>query len=80
MPKVLRPPPAGIMKHLLERFRDGRIDIKDFTELKQWLESDIEVPEGQWFKRFSNFTLAGDGELPKTFLRPGMAAKGTEIR
>ena len=79
MPKVRRPPPAGIMKHLLERFRDGRIAIEDFTELKHWLESDVEVPEGMWFKRFARFTLAGEGELPKTFLRRGMAAKGTEV-
>ncbi len=48
-------------------------------ELKHWLESDVDVPEGMWFKRFSNFTLAGEGELPKTFLTPGMAVKGTEV-
>jgi hypothetical protein len=67
------------MKHLLERFRNGRIATEDFTELKHWLESDTEVPEGMWFKRFANFTLAGEGELPKTFLGRGMAAKGTEV-
>lgn len=48
-------------------------------ELKHWLESDVEVPDGMWFKRFANFTLAGEGELPKTFLTPGMTAKGTEV-
>ena len=32
------------MNHLLERFRDGRIAIADFTQLKQWLESDIDAP------------------------------------
>ncbi len=67
------------MRHLLERFRDGRIAIEDFTELKHWLESDVDVPEGMWFKRFPNFTLAGEGELPKTFLTRGMAAKGFEV-
>jgi hypothetical protein len=40
---------------------------------------DVDVPEGMWFKRFANFTLAGEGELPKTFLTPGMTAKGTEV-
>jgi len=58
MAKVRRPPPAGIVRHLLERFRNGRIAIEDFTELKHWLESDVDVPE--------NFTSAGEGELPKT--------------
>jgi hypothetical protein len=38
------------MNHLLERFRDGRIAVSDFTELKHWLESDVEVLEGMWFK------------------------------
>jgi hypothetical protein len=55
MPKIRRPPPAGIMKHLLERFRDGRIAIEDFTELKHWLESDVDVPEGMWFKALPLF-------------------------
>jgi hypothetical protein len=67
------------MKHLLERFRDGRIAVEDFAELKHWLESDVEVPEGPWFKRFAHFTLAGEGEMPKTFLTSRMAPKGTEV-
>ena len=48
-------------------------------ELKHWLESDVEVPSGQWFKRFPNFTLVGEGELPKTFLTPEMKPYGIEI-
>jgi len=48
-------------------------------ELKHWLESDPTVPAGKWFKRFSNFTLAGKGELPSTFLTPGMAVEGEEV-
>jgi hypothetical protein len=67
------------MKHLLNRFRDGRVDVPDFTELKHWLESDIEVPEGMWFKRFAGFTPAGEGEMPKTFLGRGMIPKGKEV-
>lgn len=67
------------MQHLVERFRDGRIAVADFLELKHWLESDVEVPAGPWFKRFPNFTLAGEGEMPKTFLTPEMHPKGQEI-
>jgi hypothetical protein len=79
MPKIRRPPPAGIMMHLLERYRDGRIAVEDFVELKQWLESDVEVPDGMWFKRFSRFILTGEGEMPKTFLTSRMTPKGTEV-
>jgi hypothetical protein len=46
---------------------------------KQRLESELEVPDGRWFKRFDKFTLAGEGELPKTFLTPGMAPTGQEV-
>lgn len=67
------------MKHLVDRFREGRIQETDFLELKHWLESDPEVPEGMWYKRFRRFTLAGEGEYVKTFLTPGMAAKGAEV-
>jgi hypothetical protein len=80
MPKIRKPPPAAILDHLVKRFRGGRISIEDFAALKHWLESEPEVPAGMWFKRFSKFTLAGEGELPKTFLTPGMVVVGEEVR
>lgn len=80
MPKIRKPPPRGILDHLLKRFREGRISIADLTELKHWLESEPEVPPGMWYKRFNNFTLAGEGELPKTFLTRGMAPRGEEVQ
>ena len=68
------------MDQLIERYRDGRISSVDFLELKHWLESAPEVPPGKWYKRFKNFVLAGHGEMPLTFLTPGMAAKGKEVQ
>ncbi len=68
------------MSHLIDRFRKGRIQAGDFVELKHWLESDPDVPQGMWFKRFRKFTLAGEDDLVKTFLEPGMAVKGTEVK
>jgi len=79
MAKIRRPPPRGILDHLLERFREGRVSVDDLTELKHWLESGPEVPDGLWFKRFRKFTLAGEGEFPKTFLSAGMHPKGEEV-
>ncbi len=79
MPEIRRPPPSGILNHLLERFREGRISTHDFIELKHWLESDVDVPAGKWYKQFSNFTLVGEGEFPKTFLSRGMKPYGVEI-
>jgi len=33
----------------------------------------------EWYKSFPKFTLAGEGEVPKTFLTPGMVPHGTEV-
>jgi len=79
MPKIKKPPPRGILDHLTERYREGRIAATDFLELKHWLESDPDVPQGKWYKRFKTGTLAGDGEMPSTFLTPGMAVEGEEV-
>lgn len=79
MPKIRKPPPAGILDHLIQRYREGRIDVSDFMELKHWLESDPTVPDGKWYKRFKRFILAGNGEMPSTFLTPGMAVEGVEV-
>ncbi|MGB9456144.1 MAG: hypothetical protein WCB12_08885 [Bryobacteraceae bacterium] len=68
------------MDHLLRRHQERLISSTDLLELKRWIESDPAVPTGKWFKRFSNFTLAGKGELPSTFLTSGMAVEGEEVQ
>ena len=80
MPKIKKPPPAGILDHLIQRYREGRVSSADFLELKHWLESDPDVPKGKWYKRFNTGTLAGKGEMPSTFLAPGMAAECEEVQ
>ena len=80
MPKIRKPPPKGILDHLVERYRNGRISSSDFLELKHWLESDPNVPDGKWYKRFKTGTLAGNGEKPSTFLAPGMAVESDEVQ
>jgi hypothetical protein len=61
MPKIRNPPPPRILDHLIKRFHDGRISATDFLEPKHWLESDPDVPQGKWYKRFKTGTLAGHG-------------------
>jgi hypothetical protein len=78
MPKIKRPPPY-FMKHLVDRFREGRISVGDFDTLQDWLNSNPEVPPGKWYKQFPKFTLVGEVEVPKTFLTPGMVPHGTEV-
>ena len=47
--------------------------------LAHWLDTEPEVPEGKWFKRFAGFLVCGQGELIKTFLLPGQLPDGQEI-
>lgn len=77
MPKVRRHnvPPA-LFQHLLDRIQSRKIAASQLEHLAKWLESEPEVPVGQWYKRFSGMTVCGEGELIKTFLLPGQAPKG----
>jgi hypothetical protein len=77
VPKVRRQnlPPA-LFHHLLERIQSRTIRATQLELLAAWLDTEPEVPEGEWYKRFSDMTVSGEGELIKTFLLPGQAPKG----
>ncbi len=69
MPKVRRQniPPA-LFQHLLDRIQSRKIPATQLELLAKWLDTEPDVPEGQWYKRFSGMTVCGEGELVKTFL------------
>jgi hypothetical protein len=83
MPKIRRRnlPPA-LLDHLLDRIRSraatsARFDARPGFQIEG--DTAPEVPTGRWFKRFSEITVCGEGELVKTFLRQGQAASGEEV-
>ena len=80
MPNVRRQnlPPA-LFQHLLERIQSRKIPATHLELLATWLDTEPDVPEGEWYKRFSGMTVCGEGELIKTFLLPGQAAKGKRV-
>ena len=80
MPKVRRQnvPPA-VFQHLLGRIQSRKISATQLEQLARWLDTEPEVPEGEWYKRFSGMTVCGEGELVKTFLLPGQSAKGKRV-
>jgi hypothetical protein len=80
MPKILRQnlPPA-LLSHLLDRIKEREVSADQLGELADWLDTEPEVPNGKWFKRFFGMTVCGEGEFVKTFLLPGQAPTGTEI-
>lgn len=71
--------PHAIRGHLVERMHDRHIGLDDLNQLRVWMESRPEVPEGPWYKDFGSFKLCGEGRLPKTFLLPGQAADGQKL-
>ena len=80
MPKIRRQKlPAPLLSHLLLRMRQRNISWDQIVLPSRWLDTEPEVPETKWFKRFADFTVCGEGELIKTFLLPGQAPDGREI-
>jgi len=81
MPKIetWRNLPPGVRQHLIERMRDRGISMADLNQLRIWIDSNPEVPEGDWYKDFGSFKICGNGSAPKTFLQRGQAAKGEAV-
>jgi hypothetical protein len=71
--------PVNVRNHLVERMLDRSISLEDLNKLRQWIETQPDGPEADWFKDFGSFELCGKGALPKTFLLAGQAAKGKSL-
>jgi len=86
MPKIRRQnlPPA-LLNHKcqcgshLDRVAEREISANQLGQFADWLAIDPEVPEGEWFKRFPEMIVCGEGSLVKTFLRAGQAPSGEEV-
>ena len=80
MPKIRRQnlPPA-LFQHLLDRIQSRKIPVTQLELLARWLDTEPDVPEGRWYKRFSGMTVCGEGELIKTLLLPGQPARGERL-
>ncbi len=71
--------PEGVRQHLIDRMRDREISVSDLNQLRLWVETRPEVPEGDWYKDFGSFKVCGGGSYPKTFLLRGQVAKGEAL-
>jgi hypothetical protein len=80
MPKVQRKDiPRPLFAHLLQRIQERNINAKALESLAVWLDTEPEVPNGEWFKRFATMTVCGEGPLIKTFLIPSQVPFGDEL-
>ena len=81
VPKIRRHKlPQPLLVHLLARMRLRDLSAEQIVLLARWLDTEPEVPEEKWFRRFPGFIVCGEGELVKTFLLPGQAHDGQEIK
>jgi hypothetical protein len=71
--------PPNVRQHLIDRMRDRAISLAGLNQLRLWIETQPEVPEGDWYKDFGSFKICGRGSFPKTFLLPGQVAKGQAL-
>jgi hypothetical protein len=71
--------PANVRQHLMDRMRERTISIADLNQLRLWIMTQPEVPDGDWYKDFGSFKICGRGSYPKTFLLPSQAAKGKAL-
>ena len=80
MPKIRRQhlPPA-LLDHLLDRIRSRKVSADQLGLLAEWLDSEPEVPNGKWFKRFPAMIVCGEGELVKTFLTANQTPTGKDV-
>ena len=49
--------PAKVRQHLVDRMRDRAITLEDLNQLRLWIASEPEVPEGPWYKNFGSFKI-----------------------
>jgi hypothetical protein len=63
MPKIRRRnlPPA-LLNHLLDRIKRREISSDHLGALADWLDTEPDVSDGKWFKRFPGMTVCGEGE------------------
>jgi len=80
MPKIRRHHlPPVLFQHLLDRIQERKIPASQLELLARWLDTEPEVPEGAWYRRFPGMTVCGQGEMIKTFLLPGQLPQGKRI-
>ncbi len=71
--------PPALFDHLLDRIQSRHISADQLGLLADWLDTQPEVPNGKWFKRFRGMNVCGEGELVKTFLTADQVPTGKEV-
>lgn len=80
MPKIrFSDLPRALWHHLLERVEQRQISLAELGRLQEWVKSEPQAPDGDWYKDFGSFKLCGSGEYPRTVLTKDMMPFGEEL-
>ncbi len=80
MPAIQRTDiPRQLLRHLLKRIQERNIDAGALQPFVSRLDTNPEVPPGDWFKRFPGMIVCGRGTLVRTFLTPTRSPIGKEL-
>ena len=80
MPKIRRTNvPEALLRHLIERVREREVSSDSIGALSAWLDTNPEVPQGEWFHRLQEVTICGKGEMVVTILKARQIAIGEEV-
>jgi hypothetical protein len=71
--------PRALWRHLLDRVEQRQISLADLGRLQEWVKSEPQAPDGDWYKDFDSFKLCGSGEYPRTVLTKDMKVFGEEL-
>jgi hypothetical protein len=71
--------PGPVWQHILERVSQRAISLSELQQLKAWVDTKPEAPDGEWYKDFGSFLLCGTGQCPKTVLKKGMKPYGEQL-
>jgi hypothetical protein len=68
-----------VWQHLLERVEEREITLSELMRLQEWVKTEPQAPDGDWYKDFGSFKVCGTGEYPKTVLTKSMSPFGRKI-
>ena len=71
--------PQAVREHLSQRLTDRGITGEDLDKLRVWVQSQPDVPAGDWYKDFGSFKIRGTGADPTTFLTREQQACGQKL-
>jgi len=66
----------GVRQHLIERMRDREISVSDLNQLRLWVETRPEMPEGDWYKGSRLFQSLRQRIVPQNVPTPRASRQG----